>query len=89
MEKNMDFWQTHGWVFLLGLTFFPRITTLFFTTASFGVLHVLGWFFAPHLLVAFMASARYWDTNPGLVIMAWLVAIGGTSGESKVVTSTR
>jgi hypothetical protein len=77
----MDFWQHHGWLFLLGCAFFPRITTLFFSAVSFGFWHILGWIFAPHLLVAILATMFYWDTNPALVVFAWICAFGGTSSE--------
>lgn len=84
----MNYWDTHGFLFLFGCVFFPRITTLFFTSVSFGVLHILGWIFAPHLLVAFLASFTYWDTNPVLVAISWIVAFAGTGGEAKVVSKS-
>jgi hypothetical protein len=80
----MDFWDYHGILFLLGCAFFPRITTLLFSSVSFGLWHILGWIFAPHLLVAILATTYYWDTNPMLVIIAWFFAFGGTGGEVKV-----
>lgn len=80
----MDFWQQHGVLFLIGCAFFPRITTLFFSSVSFGLLHILGWIFTPHLLVAIIATTEYWDTNPVLVIIAWAFAFGGTGGEAKL-----
>jgi len=83
----LDFWQQHGWLFLFGCTFFPRITTLFFSAVSFGFWYILGWIFAPHLLVAIIATEMYWDTNPVLVIIAWAVAFGGTGGEAKAAKS--
>ena len=79
----MNFWDNHGILFLLGLTFFPRITTLFFMATPFGFLAWLGWIFTPHLLVAFYASFKYWDTNPVLVIIAWIVALCGTGAEAE------
>jgi uncharacterized membrane protein YGL010W len=85
----MDFWDNHGIIFLLGLTFFPRITTLFFMATPFGLVAWLGWIFAPHFLVAFYASFKYWDQNPGLVIMAWIIAFIGTGSEGKVADSAR
>jgi hypothetical protein len=81
----MDFWANHGWLFLIGCTFFPRITTLFFSAVSFGFWHIVGWIFAPHLLVAILATMYYWNTNPVLVIIAWLMAFCGTSGEASTV----
>jgi len=84
----MDFWDYHGFLFLLGLTFFPRITTLFFMATPFGFLAWLGWIFTPHLLVA-IYSLKYWDQNPILVIMAWIIAFVGTGGEGKAVNSAQ
>lgn len=85
----MDFWQQHGWLFLIGCAFFPRITTLFFSAASFGLWSILGWIFAPHFLVAFLATTYYWHTNPILVMIAWGFAFAGTGGEAKVADDRR
>lgn len=82
----MDYWDQHGILFLLGLTFFPRITVLFFSAVSFNLLVFVGWLFAPHLLVAILATTQYWDTNPVLVIVAWFVAFGGTGAEGKAAS---
>lgn len=80
----MDFWNYHTALFLIGATFFPRITTLFFTTVSFGFLAIIGWIFTPHLLVAIYATMYYWDSNPVLCIIAWFMAFAGTGGEATV-----
>jgi len=85
----MDFWQEHGILFLIFITFFPRLTMLFATTVSFGLLAWLGWFFAPHLTVAILATQYYWETNPILCIIAWFIALAGTGGEYTVVRSGR
>ena len=82
----MDFWQVHGWLFLMGVTFFPRLTMLFAVTAPFGILAWLGWLFVPHVTVAMLATIYYWDTNPVLCVIAWFVAAGGTAGEGKVAS---
>ena len=86
---EMNFWQHHGLLFLLGCAFFPRITTLFFSAVSFGGWHILGWILAPHLLVAILATSIYWHTNPALCVIAWLCAFGGTSAEGKVASKVR
>lgn len=83
----MDFWSYHGWLFLLGCALFPRITTLFFATLTFGPLVLLGWVFTPHLLVAILATNYYWNTNPVLVVIAWMFAFGGTATETEVAKS--
>ena len=81
----MDFWQVHGILFLIFITFFPRLTMLFAVTVPFGFLAWLGWLFAPHLTVAILATQFYWQTNPILCIIAWFIALAGTGGEYKVV----
>ena len=83
----MNFWDYHGIIFLLGAMFFPRITTLFFTTVSFGFWGLLGWIFTPHLLVAIYATTDYWHSNPILCVISWIVALGGTGGEAKFAQS--
>lgn len=83
----MDFWDVHGLLFLIAATFIPRLTMLFAVGVPFGLLHWLGWLFAPHLTVAVLATMYYWDTNPILCIIAWFVAFGGTAGEGKCVTT--
>lgn len=85
----MDFWQEHGIFFLIFITFFPRITMLLAVTIPFGILAWIGWLFAPHFTVAILATQYYWDTNPILCIIAWIVALAGTTGEAKMVTVGR
>ena len=82
----MDFFTNHGVATLIFLAIFPRLTLLIASFATGGLLWWLGWIFAPHLLVAFLAIP-YLDSNPVLVIVAWLIALGGTNGEAKVLKS--
>ena len=82
----MDFWDVHGWIFLVCAALFPRLTMLFAVSVPFGWLAWLGWLFAPHLTVAILATTYYWDTNPILCVIAWFIALGGTAGEGKVAT---
>jgi hypothetical protein len=86
--QPIGFFEAHtlAWLWLLGLAIFPRITLLFIG-GPFGFLHWLGWLFAPHLLVALMGTARYWDTNPWLCVIAWVVALVGSSGEGGAVAN--
>ena len=83
-----DFFQHHGIICLICLAMFPRLTLLFGAFVTGGVLWWLGWIFAPHLLVAIL-SLQYWSTNPVLVIIAWVMAFGGTSAETKTATRKR
>lgn len=79
----MNFWDIHGWLFLIAVTIFPRLTMLFAVAVPFGWLHWIGWLVAPHLTVAILATIYYWDTDPILCVIAWFVAFGGTAGEGK------
>jgi hypothetical protein len=80
----VDFWDVHGVGFLLAATFFPRLTMLFAVSVPFGPLAWAGWLLVPHLTVAILATRYYWDPNPVLCVIAWLVALGGTGGEGAV-----
>jgi hypothetical protein len=85
---HKDFWIKHDIFFLFFIAIFPRLT-LFFSSVPFGGLFWwLGFFFAPRLLVAVLATVAYWYTNPILVIIAWLFVLGGESGEKTVVYRT-
>lgn len=81
----MNFWDAHGFLFVIGMFFFPRLTLLFSSVATGGILWWLGFLFAPRLLVAILASVAYWTTNPLLVILTWLWALAGETFEKKVV----
>lgn len=82
----MDFWHVHGWLFLVAVAIFPRLTMLFAVSAPFGWLAWIGWLVAPHLTVAILATTYYWNTNPVLCVIAWFIALGGTAGESKAAS---
>jgi hypothetical protein len=74
---TVNFWDKHGVFFLFFITFFPRLTLLFSSVAFGGVLWWLGFFFLPRVLVASLATVAYFHTNPILVVVSWLVALGG------------
>lgn len=83
---KVDFFTKHGWIFLISIAIFPRLTLLisglFFQSIEFGgVLWWLSFFFAPRILVATLATIAYWHTNQFLVIISWLIAFGGESSE--------
>lgn len=81
-----DFFDNHGIWCLIFLAIFPRLTLLFGSFISGGLLWWLGWIFAPHLLVAFLAIP-FFDTNPVLTVIAWVIALGGTGIEARASTS--
>ncbi len=88
---NIDYFSKHGWIFLFSIALFPRLTLLvsglLFHTIEFGgIIWWLGFFFAPRILVATLATVSYWHTNQILVILAWLIALGGESSEKFVIS---
>ena len=93
----MDFFMAHGTlagVFILfALAFIPRISMvcmlIWGALTSNGVFWWLGFIFLPHIVVAVEATSHYWDTNPILCVIAWMMAFGGTFGESSAAKSHR
>jgi len=79
--SNINFWEVHGFFFLICIAIFPRLTLLFSNVAFGGIFWWLGFFFAPRLLVAILATISYWNTNKFLVVIAWLFAVGGETSE--------
>lgn len=84
-----DFWAVHGLLFLLGLMFFPRITVFFFSAVTGGILFWIVFLFFPRIVVAILAVVHYWDTNPILVICAFIWCLGGESSEKTGMTVMR
>ncbi|RDI96813.1 hypothetical protein DVT68_19870 [Dyella solisilvae] len=84
-----NFWDVHGWLFVVAMFFFPRLTLLFSSVVSGGFLWWLGWLFAPRLLVAILATTAYWETNRVLVIAAWFWALAGEGAEKGAVGKSR
>lgn len=86
---NVNFWDYRGFLgglfFLFFIAIFPRLTLIFSSVPFGGLLWWLGLFFAPRILVATLATVNYWNTNPILVILAWLVALGGESSEKILI----
>jgi len=81
----MNYWDQHGLIFMVCMFFFPRLTLLFSSVASGGILWWLGFIFAPRFLVAILATAAYWEHNNILVILTWLWALSGETAEKTVV----
>ena len=86
---STSFWQDHGLFFLLFITLFPRLTLLLSNVISGGFIWWIAWIFAPRILVATLATISYWQTNPILVVISWLIAWGGETSEKYFVTSRR
>ena len=78
---TVDFFQKHGLFFLIFITLFPRLTLLFSSVAFGGFFWWLGFIFCPRILVASLATVAYFHTNPILVVISWIVALGGETME--------
>jgi hypothetical protein len=74
---SVNYWDRHGVFLLIFLAIFPRLTLLFSSIAFGGFLWWIGFLFVPRILVASLATVAYFHTNPVLVVMSWLIAIGG------------
>jgi hypothetical protein len=74
---TVNFWQKRGVFFLFFIAIFPRLTLLFSSVATGGFLWWLGFIFCPRILVAALATVAYFHTNPILVVISWLMALGG------------
>ena len=70
-----DFFDTHGWLTVLGYICFPRLMFWFVNTMTGGFGFWLGVLFVPRIMVAFWATTYYWNSNPWLCLGAWFVAL--------------
>ena len=84
----MNFWDVHGILFLAGLTFFPRLTVLLFSHITGGIFFWVFFLLFPRLVIPILAAYHYWDTNPVLVVLSFLICLGGETGEKTVVQRT-
>lgn len=78
----MDFWTNHGIFFLLLCQLFPRLTIVFGTAFPLGADQIIAWLLAPRFLAAYLATQYYWDTNPVLVMVAWVMAVSSMIGST-------
>ncbi len=89
---KIDYFLVHGYAFLIFIALFPRLTLLFsglvFNSIEFGgIFWWLGFFIAPRILVACLATMAYFKTNPILCIISWLFALGGEATEKTFITN--
>ncbi len=84
---TVNFFDKHNVFFLIFITFFPRLTLLFSSVAFGGFFWWLGFFFCPRILVASLATVAYFHTNPVLVVISWIVALGGETMEKAKLSS--
>lgn len=83
-----NYWDYRGIFFLFFITTFPRLTLLFSSVPFGGLFWWLGFFFAPRILVAVLATLAYWEQNPVLVTVSWLIALGGETSEKYAISHT-
>lgn len=84
--EDSNYWEYHGVFFLISVTLFPRLTLLFSSVPFGGFGWWLGFFFAPRILVAVLATIHFWKNNPVLVVISWVVALSGETNEKRVIT---
>lgn len=72
-----NFWDYHGFFFILFMFFFPRLTMLFATVIHGSFLFWLGWLVVPRLTVAILATTYYWQQNTTLCVITWIWAFSG------------
>jgi hypothetical protein len=84
---NSNYWDHHGVWFLIFITLFPRLTLLFSSVPFGGFFWWLGFFFSSIFLVSILATIAYWNQNPVLVLISWLVTLGGESGEKYYIST--
>jgi len=75
-----NFWLNNSLFFLIGLALFPRLSLLFCNVPG-SILFWIGWFIFPRITIAIFATIFYSGTNPILVILSWIIALGGESAE--------
>jgi hypothetical protein len=81
----MNYWDTHGIFFLIGLLLFPRITVIFISSVTGGFFFWAVFLLFPRIVIAILAASTYWHTNPVLVLIAFLLCLGGEATEKGVV----
>lgn len=86
---KINYFENHGIILLFGLALFPRLTLLFSSIASGGLFWWLSWLVFPRVLIATLATFAYFQTNPVLVTISWLVAFGGESFEKRTLRNGR
>jgi len=86
---EVNFFAKRTVFFLFFVTLFPRLTLLFSSVAFGGLFWWLGFFFCPRILVATLATVAYFHTNPLLVVISWMIALGGEVFEKWSVGNRR
>jgi len=71
----VNFWNQHTVLFVIGLVLWPRMLLIYFgLLPPMTIPPILGMIFVPRLFLAGTMTAMYWDTNPILVTICWIMA---------------
>ena len=71
-----DFWNCYGWLFVVGLIFWPRVLLLFYGAIKpHSLAPIFGLIFFPRIFLATLLSANFWDTNQVIVTICWIIAV--------------
>jgi hypothetical protein len=84
-QETANFWNVHTFLFLIGITFFPRITVFFFSHVVGGLVFWIFFLIFPRIVIPILAAYHYWDTNPVLVILSFIICLSAETGEKEVV----
>lgn len=72
----MDFWNQHDIWFVIGLILWPRVLLIYFgLIPPMSIPPILGMTLIPRLSLAGIMTSTYWETNPTLVVICWIMAI--------------
>lgn len=72
----MDFWDAHGIFFIIGIIFWPRMLMLYFgMIAPMQIDAIVGWALVPRIYSMSLISHVYYDKNPTLITICWVLAI--------------
>ena len=77
-----NFWSNNSIFYAIGLALFPRISLLFCSITG-SIFFWFGWLFLPRITIAILATYFYSNTNPILVVLSWIFALGGESAEKR------
>jgi len=89
----MSFYDQHpfGLLLLFFMLVCPRLT--FIIGMMSGVLDIhwtvwglIGGVFIPRIVACIIATGTYWDTNPILVVFAWIFAVSTLGGSTTYTT---
>ena len=79
-----------GLVLMILCAIFPRIAmivAMLFGGLGVAFLGILGWIFVPRITIAIIATVNYFDTNPVLCILAWIILLCGEGAEKRGLAS--